>query len=293
MSNVNNLQHYTNPQEFISAIEFTAQETGFQPLLIEKDYYCSVVLAYLSTRTQDVLTFKGGTLLAKGHAGFYRLSEDLDFTLPISALAKRSQRSKMVKPFKSIVKAVSEDFPVFTLTKELAGSNESRQYNAELTYQSLLNDQPGRILVEISLREELLEPAQNIHLNTVLLNPFSGQPIASAFTFQSLSRLEAYAQKIRAALNKKRLAIRDYFDIYYALKNKLIDLNDNELIRHVSIINGNPEDIIEFNDETRSELERKIDRELAPTLRHQNMGDFNLNQVIQTLQKLMNVIRRT
>jgi len=170
MSIINNIQYHEDPQRFISAIEFTAFETGFLQLLIEKDYYCSLILSYLSLHAHGMLTFKGGTLLAKGHAGFYRLSEDLDFTLPIRATAKRSERREMVKPFKAIVNSIAENMPIFTLRKSLSGSNESRQYNAELSYQSLLNDQSGKILVEISLREELLESPQAIPLKTVLIN---------------------------------------------------------------------------------------------------------------------------
>jgi hypothetical protein len=33
---------------FRAAVQFTAAETGFVPRLIEKDYFCSVLLAYLS-----------------------------------------------------------------------------------------------------------------------------------------------------------------------------------------------------------------------------------------------------
>ena len=56
---------------FAEAIGFTSAETGFIPGLIEKDYYCSVLLQDLGSAGAD-LVFKGGTLLAKVHAGFYR-----------------------------------------------------------------------------------------------------------------------------------------------------------------------------------------------------------------------------
>jgi hypothetical protein len=36
--------HKENPALFQEAIRFTAAETGFAPRLIEKDYYCSVLL---------------------------------------------------------------------------------------------------------------------------------------------------------------------------------------------------------------------------------------------------------
>jgi predicted nucleotidyltransferase component of viral defense system len=39
------------------------------------------LLEYFADRA-STLVFKGGTCLAKVHAGFYRLSEYLDFTIP-------------------------------------------------------------------------------------------------------------------------------------------------------------------------------------------------------------------
>ena len=71
--------HEVAPEELREAIRFTAEETGFAPRLIEKDYFCSVILEALAAA--DVpLVFKGGTCLAKVHSGFFRLSEDLDFS---------------------------------------------------------------------------------------------------------------------------------------------------------------------------------------------------------------------
>ena len=66
---------------FLEAVNFTAAETGFSPRLIEKDYFCTVLLQYLAMA--GVLVFKGGTCLAKVHGEFYRLSEDLDFVIPM------------------------------------------------------------------------------------------------------------------------------------------------------------------------------------------------------------------
>lgn len=79
---------------FREAVNFTASKTGFNPRLIEKDYFCTVLLAYLSERGGGRLVFKGGTCLAKVHTGFYRLSEDLDFTIPSPVDASRKQRVK-------------------------------------------------------------------------------------------------------------------------------------------------------------------------------------------------------
>lgn len=40
--------HRENQKLFREAIDFTAAETGFSPRLIEKDYYCSVLLKDLA-----------------------------------------------------------------------------------------------------------------------------------------------------------------------------------------------------------------------------------------------------
>ena len=88
---------------FREAVNFTASRTGFSPRLIEKDYFCSVLLEYLSDSGGGQLVFKGGTCLAKIHAGFYRLSEDLDFTIPLPVEASRTQRRQVITATKDAI----------------------------------------------------------------------------------------------------------------------------------------------------------------------------------------------
>ena len=52
---------------FRESVAYSAAETGFTARLIEKDYFCSVLLAYLSKRVQYCV-FKGGTCLASSKA---------------------------------------------------------------------------------------------------------------------------------------------------------------------------------------------------------------------------------
>ena len=54
------------------------------PRLIEKDYFCTVLLLdHLCHGGGEDLVFKGGTCLTKVHSELYRLSEDLDYTIPV------------------------------------------------------------------------------------------------------------------------------------------------------------------------------------------------------------------
>ena len=88
---------HEDPAMFLEAVNFTAAQTGFSPRLIEKDYFCTLLLRYLATT--DMLVFKGGTCMAKVHGEFYRLSEDLDFAIPMpcDAMPSRLSRRKLKK----------------------------------------------------------------------------------------------------------------------------------------------------------------------------------------------------
>lgn len=102
--------HQENPNLFAEAIGFTAAETGFISRLIEKDYFCSVVLEDLAA-LNTALVFKGGTLLAKVHSTFYCLSEDLDFSISTDAAATKKSRSQSVATTKLAIASLSERVP--------------------------------------------------------------------------------------------------------------------------------------------------------------------------------------
>lgn len=145
--------HREDPRLFLEAIRFTAAETGFIPRLIEKDYFCSVVLEDLATLNSP-LTFKGGTLLAKVHSGFYRLSEDLDFSISMPPGSTKKSRSEAMAPLKTALNSLTDRLPELRIETALTGSNGSMQYNAIVSYPSALADQRETIKVEIGLRRD-------------------------------------------------------------------------------------------------------------------------------------------
>lgn len=56
--------HNEDRQEFKEALAYTESRTGFSSMLIEKEYYCSLLLCYLyhsQTDESQELVFKGGT----------------------------------------------------------------------------------------------------------------------------------------------------------------------------------------------------------------------------------------
>src|SRR5688572_260263 len=139
---------HEDPEFFRSAVTFTAATTGFQRRLIEKDYFCSVLLQYLA-EANGSLIFKGGTCLAKVLVDFYRLSEDLDFVIPMAVESTRAERSRHAAPLKTAVNLLPQELPVFRLDKPLTGANNSTQYLAAVEYTSLVTGQMDTIKLEI------------------------------------------------------------------------------------------------------------------------------------------------
>ena len=89
--------HDMDPDIFRESLSYSEGVTGFTASLIEKDYYCSLILHHIFDR-ETPLVFKGGTCLSKVYADFYRLSEDLDLIIPVSVDAPRSQRRSKMNP---------------------------------------------------------------------------------------------------------------------------------------------------------------------------------------------------
>ena len=74
---------------------------GEQSVLMEKDVWLSLILKYLYAipSARKHLVFKGGTCLVKCYFGYYRFSEDLDFTWVGPVSSKKSNRRAWEKEF--------------------------------------------------------------------------------------------------------------------------------------------------------------------------------------------------
>ena len=118
--------HEGDPVLLREAIDFTVAEIGFIPRLIEKDYFCSVVLEYLAASDAE-LTFKGGTCLSKIHGAFYRLSEDLDFSISTAPESTRPDRRRSADRLKTVIAAIPERLPGFRIIAPLNGSGTRRE----------------------------------------------------------------------------------------------------------------------------------------------------------------------
>jgi hypothetical protein len=106
------VQFHSDPALFKEAISYTSAQTRFIPRLVEKDYFCTVILERLSFHAganvgrvaglnvgqsgvldgRPGLVFKGGTCLTKAYLGFYRKAKSLQ--CPSFAFPQATPRSR-------------------------------------------------------------------------------------------------------------------------------------------------------------------------------------------------------
>lgn len=281
------LQYHDDPAQFREALTFTESGTGFSARLVEKDYYCSLVLHGLAAAFQQGLIFKGGTCLSKVHADFYRLSEDLDFVISMDTVASRGVCRNRIAPIKDLFANLATQLPCFQVAKALTGSNNSKQYIGGLSYTSLVTGQHERLTVEVGLREPVLSATEPRLAHTLLIDPLRRRPVLQPISVVVLSFHETYAEKLRAALTRRDPAIRDYYDIHHAVTANSLNLSDSTLItllRHKLAVPGNlPVDV----SHTRfTALQRQLESQLKPVLRTADFARFDLERIFAMVAQL-------
>lgn len=280
--------YHNNLTRFRDALTFTEAETGFNAQLIEKDYYCSLILHDLYGLFEQGLVFKGGTCLSKVHAAFFRMSEDLDFCVSIRPDASRSERRRTSLPFKDHLTGLPTRHILFELADPIKGHHDSRQYDARLAYRSAVTGSSEHIKVEISLREATILPTEIVSAQTLLRDPHSSRSMLPRVKVRVLALPEAYAEKIRAALTRREPAIRDFFDIDYAIKRALFEHRGQALLNLVAAklsIAGN--DAVDLSETKIANLRNQIETQLRPVLRTTDYEAFDLQRVVAILYEMI------
>ena len=283
------LFHHENKKQFIEAIRETAKRSGFAGALIEKDYYCSLILKEIFQSKNCNLVFKGGTLLNKVHAGFYRVSEDLDFSIDVKPKFSRKKRRALAHIAKKCVEDSANQLSL-NIIKPFKGRNESRSYNAAIEYYSVVFEDKVAVKIEFAVQESILEK-ENLMAQTLLMNLLTQNPVVPTFLVQGLSLKEAYSEKIRAALSRVNPAIRDIFDVHYAVKNRLIKIKDMiPIVKHkLDILNRK----IDLSDSRKTEFLNQLQKELNPVLRQKDFEKFDFEKAWSMLKILEKEISKS
>lgn len=214
--------------EFLKILGRASAQTGFPLRLLEKDYYITVVLSGINELNDDLI-FKGGTCLSKIYYSYYRLSEDLDFTLKICDKSTRKTRSNAMTPIKQALRPFLKQYGMNVEGLNNAGHRESRQYIFYLDYDSVVLNKKESIKLEISLRFNPILPTVIKKINHKFLHPFTKEPLFDAGVINCLALKELVAEKLRAAATRKIIASRDFYDLGYLLRESF-DFRDDEVI---------------------------------------------------------------
>jgi len=235
--------------------------------LVEKDYHLHRILHYLSVESvvaKDIV-FKGGTCLTKAHLGYYRFSEDLDFTwrhqedwsgLPTAQVKKRcsSLIGEMAVEMEVMAADLGFDFLADKSEPDQVGiGSGGRMVTYYLWYPSQITGNEEFLKVQVNFVDEIHEPIEMIDLRTFLgsLSPRSAlerlvsrhpeemEVYTQAIRFPCYSAREVFMEKCRAILTRKGVKHRDLIDVAM-LEEKLglrvIDHSDDIIKKTVPML---------------------------------------------------------
>lgn len=192
-----------------------AARRKFRPATVEKDYHITIMLNNVGRLLSDRMVLKGGTLLNKIYLNHHRLSEDLDFTyLSRRTLGSRSLRSKAMTPVRRKMPGFLKELGLESENPAGQGFNNSTQYVFHVQYPSFITGKDEMVKLEISLRQP---PRDKPVLSTIrhfFQDPFTNQDLIPAGKVLALSFREAVAEKLKASIVRRDVAIRDYYDLW-------------------------------------------------------------------------------
>lgn len=226
--------------QFEAAVNVAAQYTDMPELIIEKDYYVTMILLLLSQKLPFVV-FKGGTSLSKCFKVIKRFSEDIDITIDTSL----SQGQK--KKLKYALAEAAEKLGVSILNLE--DTRSRRNYNRyELAYESVVNAGgipfSGVVLVETSFTA-ISFPTVSMPV-TNYIGEVMKEEAPEKIAEYHLEPFEMKVQGLERTLADKVFAVCDYYlqdrlkrhsrhiyDIYKLLPLVKMDENFRKLVSEV------------------------------------------------------------
>jgi len=173
----------------------------------------------------------------------------------------------------------------------MTGANISTQYIGVVSYASVLGGQTETIKIEVGLREPLRTPVAEADARTILLDPVSNEPMVPPIRVRCISRIEAFAEKFRAALTRHEVAIRDFFDIDYAIRKLSLLPQDAAMVRLVKnkiAVPGN--DPVDVSEQRLAALRQQIEPRLKPVLRERDFTEFDLNRAFKTVVEMAKAV---
>lgn len=266
----------------------------FRPGIIEKDYYITLILNEINLIFGDLIIFKGGTLLNKVYFEYHRLSVDLDFTYKQHVdLSSRSKRSLAIKPIREKMPALLNKLELTSEFPDGTGFNNSTQYVFELFYPSIITNRREMVKLEVSLRQQPIQKPVTNTLHHFFQDPFTGEDLMPKGSILSLTLVEAVAEKLKAAISRKGIAIRDFYDLWYIHKSGF-DFQASGFVtlfkKKLSFENykGSYHPNFGLDQDQITTLRKQIDTDLLPVIQFEE--PFDLDEVFDAFNKTMKTL---
>lgn len=187
---------------------------------IEKDYVLTWILKAISLNKnlEDILVFKGGTVLKKAYFEDYRFSEDLDFTL----IDEKISNESILMEFQDIFHRVKRESNI-----DLLIDSKSTFFN-DLGSMQFYIDYAASLKGGMGTRDLKIDITRGEHLETdyELRSIFSYYPDVSKFTLKCYSLVEVLIEKMSALMS--RTEPRDLYDFWYLTEVFGININENK-----------------------------------------------------------------
>lgn len=285
---------HENKDEFLKVLESVSAKTDFSLALLEKDYYLSLILSGIDSLSDDLI-FKGGTCLNKVYYTYYRLSEDLDFSMKLPPQVTRTVRRTTIKPVKNKIQEFVKKYGLSIEGTEKAGRNESKQYIYFVDYNSVVLGKKQSIKLEISLRFNPILPPVKQKVNHKFLHPFTNEPLFDGGSVNCLALKEMVSEKMRAAAVRLTIAPRDFYDLGFLLKAGF-NFQDKELwqlFKRKLAEDGFETDLIKYRinlGRSKKEIEdmsSRIEGELIDVLTLEEKKIFHLQKTLDKLNEVL------
>ena len=265
-------------------INLIAEREGVHQDTIDKNWVLGHFLAELfrAEWAQQNLIFKGGTCLKKCYFKDYRFSEDLDFTLInadfvitdkliLAVCANITEKAGILLHPNKIEQVMSQDqFCGYKVIIRFWGANHK------------LNQQPTapqRWLTSIKVEITSFEKMIDMPNYRQLMSNFSDSKQFAEIKIPCYSILEIIAEKFRSLLQRSYSAPRDYYDLWYILRNEKVDwekilaiFNEKMTFKAIRFLGYQ-----DFFEESRiNKVMRQWENSLQGHIRYDELPDFEI-----------------
>ena len=220
------------------ALNWLSEKLNIQNLaLIEKDLFLQGLLNELSKSAyfSGHFVFKGGTCLTKAYFGYYRFSEDLDFTWMDNKFFEGKTENQIRKMLSNEINGIMELFETATKKLELdfrpekanmhyvqlGGSNRFATF--KFWYTPAESEKETFLKIQLNFVEKIFHAPQKHVLHAIAkeyakdfqyLYPASASMATHSPMLSCYDLKEIAAEKIRALLTRRGFKARDIIDVY-------------------------------------------------------------------------------